>query len=70
MNKDFSLGRSVGLVAVILALALAAHSQEAEDATKKPAGGEKAERFGSYKPNAGFKLVSTDFGDMSVKETA
>ena len=67
MNKDFSLGRSVGLVAVILALALAAHSQEAEDATKKPAGGEKAERFGSYKPNAGFKLVSTDYGDMSVK---
>jgi hypothetical protein len=52
---------------LILALALAAYGQEKDGAKKEPADGEKAERFGSYKPNAGFKLVSTEYGDMNLK---
>jgi hypothetical protein len=67
MNKKPSVSKHVLWLPLVLALTFMAHGQEAEGTNKEPEDGKKAEHFGSYKPNAGFKLVNTEYGDLNLK---
>ena len=55
------------LIPSIVFLTLITSAQETGGNTKEPAAGGETEHFGSYKPNAGFKLVSTEYGDLNFK---
>ena len=57
-----TLGRRFGAATVLTVLVFAATSPLAQ-----VSGGTGTEEFGSYEPNSGFKLASTDQGDLSVR---
>jgi hypothetical protein len=67
MNTAAAIRRSVPFAALILALVLATFAQDAEKKKEDPDRKAEPARFGSDKPNAGFKLVNTEHGDLNLK---
>jgi hypothetical protein len=67
MKKIWTIGKSIYLIQFIVALTLITSAQETEGDKKEPVAGGETEHFGSYKPNAGFKIVNTEYGDLNFK---
>ncbi len=67
MKKTISISKRILLFPFILSLTLLASAQETEGPNKESAVAGETEHFGSYKPNVGFKLVNTEYGDVNFK---
>jgi hypothetical protein len=67
MKKTSSIGRYILSLLFIFSLTRISFAQEKEEDKKESSVAEEAEHFGSYKPNAGFKIVNTEYGDLNFK---
>jgi len=67
MKKLASISKHILLFLFIFSVTLITSAQETEGTKKESAVEGGTEHFGSYKPNVGFKLVNTEFGDVNFK---